>query len=311
MVSLAIFARGAVPRLLFSLLFSLFLVAGATAQDWDAAQMETTDLGSGLFMIEGYGGNLLLCTGEQAAFMVDDQFAPLSEKILAAVAEQTEYPVQWIFNTHWHGDHTGGNENFGKSGSFIVAHENVRERMNREQFSEIFDRTTEASPSIALPVVTFEDALTFHWNGHTIRAFHVPPAHTDGDAMVYFEEANVLHTGDVYWSKDFPFIDHASGGSLDGVIEGLEIALALVDNETQVVCGHGPLSDKSAIVRAHEMLLGVRAAITELLDQGMDVDAVVAANPTEAWNEEWGNGWLEPEKFTRITTTGMIKDRQE
>lgn len=311
MHSLSIFARGAAPRLLFSLFLLSLLVPVASAQNWDEIEMKTTDLGDGLYMIEGAGGNLLLCTGEQPAFLVDDQFAPLSDKIRAAVAEQTPQPVQWILNTHWHGDHTGGNESFGGTGSLIVAHENVRRRLNTEQISTIFDRTTEPSPEIALPVVTFDDAVTFHWNGHTIRAFHVPPAHTDGDAMVWFEEAKVLHTGDVFWSRDFPFVDHDSGGSLDGMIDALEMVIGMVDDDTRIICGHGPLSDRAGVVRTREMLLGVRAAIAELLDQGKDVDAVVAADPTAPWNEEWGNGWLDPQQFTRITATGMLKARGE
>jgi glyoxylase-like metal-dependent hydrolase (beta-lactamase superfamily II) len=260
-------------------------------------------------MIEGGGGNLVLCTGEQAAFLVDDQYAPLTDKILAAVAEKTPRPVQWILNTHWHGDHTGGNENFGESGSLIVAHENVRWRMSTEQFSEIFTRTTPASPPIALPVVTFADEITFHWNDQTIVVSHVPPAHTDGDAIVHFTEAKVLHTGDVFWSKDFPFIDYESGGRLDGMIEALEQFTTMIDEETKVVPGHGPVSDREGVIRTHAMLVGVRAAIGELLDRGLDVDQIVAANPTEPWNEEWGNGWLEPEQFTRITTSGMINAR--
>ena len=307
----SIFTRGAALRLLFSLLVLISASSAAVAQDLDEIQMKTTDLGGGIFMIEGGGGNLVLSTGEQAAFLVDDQYAPLTEKILSAVAEKTNQPVQWVLNTHWHGDHTGGNENFGNSGSFIVAHENVRERMNSEQFSEIFDRTTEPSPAIALPVVTFEDALTFHWNGQTIRAFHVAPAHTDGDAMVHFVEAKILHTGDVFWSDDFPFVDHASGGNLDGVIDALGLVLELIDDDTKVVPGHGSLSDKAGVARTLEMLLGVRAAIGALLDQGMDVDGVVAADPTEPWNAEWGNGWLNPEQFTKITTAGMIKARAD
>jgi glyoxylase-like metal-dependent hydrolase (beta-lactamase superfamily II) len=304
-------ARAKALRLLFSLLVLILTVSPTLAQDWDEIQMTTTALGSGIFMIEGGGGNLVLCTGDDGAFLVDDQYAPLNEKIRAAIAEQTQQEVQWVLNTHWHGDHTGGNENFGGTGSFIVAHENVRQRMSRDQFSEIFDRTTPASPPLALPIVTFNDSISFYWNGQTLRAFHVAPAHTDGDAMVHFVEADVLHTGDVFWSEDFPFVDHASGGSLEGMIEALGLVLATIDDDTQVVPGHGSLSNRAGVERSLEMLLGVRAAIAELLDQGMDVDAVVEADPTAPWNEEWGNGWLNPEQFTRITTTGMMLQRAD
>jgi len=309
MSSTSILARSAALRLLFFLLLMIPLASLVLAQDWDAVQMKTTELAPQIFMIEGAGGNLVLCTGEDGAFLVDDQFAPLNEKIRAAIAEQTDSPVQWVLNTHWHGDHTGGNEDFGSTGSFIVAHENVRQRMSHEQFSDIFDRTTPASPAIALPVVTFNDSISFYWNGQTLRVFHVAPAHTDGDALVHFVEANVLHAGDVFWSQDFPFVDHASGGSLDGMIDALALLIDLIDDDTQVVPGHGQVSDRAGIQRTREMLIGVRAAITALLDEGMDLDAIVEANPTGPWNEEWGNGWLDPEEFTRITTSGMILAR--
>ena len=172
----------------------------AQIQDMSAVRIETTPVAGSVHMLKGRGGNLGVCAGADGAFLVDDQYAPLSEKIRAAVSAVHPGPLRFVLNTHWHGDHTGGNENLGKAGALIVAHDNVRQRLSTEQFNKTFTDTRPPSPAAALPVVTFSDAVTFHLNGDDIHAFHVPPAHTDGDAVVHFRRANVIHAGDLYFN---------------------------------------------------------------------------------------------------------------
>ncbi len=195
-------------------------------------------------MLTGSGGNLGLSVGPDAVFLIDDQYAPLTPKIQAAIAAITKKPVQFVLNTHWHGDHTGGNERFAEAGALIVAHDNVRKRMSTEQFIAFFSMRVEASPKAALPLVTFSTDVTFHINGDEVTAFHCPAAHTDGDAIVHFRRADVIHMGDIHWNYLYPFIDSASGGSADGVIAAVDRALALATDRTQDHPGARPARDQ-------------------------------------------------------------------
>ena len=195
-------------------------------------------------MLTGSGGNLGLSVGKSGTYLIDDQYAPLSDKILAAIKAITPDPVRFVVNTHWHGDHTGGNENLGKAGALLVAHENVRRRMStRAVHRGLRTGRSPPSPEDALPVVTFTDAITFHWNGDEIRVYHVPPAHTDGDSIVHFVKADVVHMGDLFFNGGYPFIDTSSGGRVDGVIEAADRVLAGIGEKTRIIPGHGPLGD--------------------------------------------------------------------
>ena len=185
-----------------------------------------------------------MSVGKSGTYLIDDQYAPLSDKILAAIKAITPDPVRFVVNTHWHGDHTGGNENMGKAGALLVAHENVRRRMSTEQFMAAMGRKIPPSPEEALPVVTFTDAMTFHWNGDEIRVYHVPPAHTDGDSIVHFVKADVVHMGDIFFNGGYPFIDTSSGGRVDGVIEAADRVLAGIGEKTRIIPGHGPLGSE-------------------------------------------------------------------
>ena len=207
--------------LLTSLLWAMPLVA---QRDWDAVEIRTVPLSGGVYMLMGSGGNIGLSVGVDGAFVVDDQFAPLTEKIKAAIAGVTDQPVKWVLNTHWHGDHTGGNENFGGEGALIVAHDNVYRRLNPAEFSELVGRSQQA-PNAALPVVTFDEAMTFHWNGEDIHAFHVEHAHTDGDVIIHYRGSDIYHMGDTFFKGRFPFIDVDSGGNVDGVIAAADLVL--------------------------------------------------------------------------------------
>jgi glyoxylase-like metal-dependent hydrolase (beta-lactamase superfamily II) len=289
--------RLAAPSIVLVLLLT---VLPATAQDWDEVEIGTEPLNGGLHMLTGAGGNLIICPGEDGVFLVDDQFAPLSDRILAAIAEISDRPVRFVINTHWHGDHTGGNENMGKAGAILVAHDNVRERMSAEQFIELWDRTVEPSPPGALPVVTFNDTVTFHLNGETIEIFHLENAHTDGDGVVHFKNANVIHAGDILFNGSYPYIDVHTGGSVNGVLAAVDAILERCDDRTQIVCGHGPLADRAALETYRDVVMRSRDAVQALIDAGKSLEEIQAAKPTATWDAEWGTGFIEPDVFVKL-----------
>jgi cyclase len=269
-------------------------------QDFSKVEIKRTDLGAGLMMLEGAGGNLAVSTGPDGVILVDDQYAPLTKKIQAAIRETTDQPIRFVLNTHWHGDHTGGNENLGEAGALILAHHNVRERLSTEQFQPLRNRTTPASPKLAWPVVTFEQGVTLHLNGQTIEAIHVEPAHTDGDSLVYFREADVLHTGDTFFSGMYPFIDMASGGHIDGMISAADRALALAGAKTRIIPGHGPLSSAATLRLTREMLISVRDRVRNLVDEGLNRAQVIEKRPSREFDEAFGGGFMKPDLFVGI-----------
>ena len=281
-------------------------VAGAQV-DFSEVEIQTMEVASGIYMLVGEGGNLGLSVGEDGAFLVDDQFAPLSGKIMAAIGELTDAPVEFLVNTHWHGDHTGGNEAFGTAGAVIVAHDNVRVRMSTEQFMEIFNQTVPPSPDIALPIVTFSDALTFHYNGETIHAFHPGPAHTDGDVILHFADADVFHMGDNFFNGFYPFVDVGSNGDIDGMIAAGYRVLAMSDSDSRIIPGHGPLATRDDLRDWLRVVRDTRESIQSLIDQGMSEDEVVAANPTAEYDDSHGGGFMNPETYTRLVYTSLTR----
>lgn len=256
-------------------------------QDMSDVQIETIHVADGVYMLVGQGGNIGLSVGDDGPFVIDDQFAPLTEKIQAAIAAVTDGDVRFVLNTHWHGDHTGGNENFGKAGAMIVAHENVRRRLNPAEFRDVMGRTEQAPPE-ALPVVTFTDAVNLYWNGENIRVFHVDAAHTDGDVIIHFSNANVVHMGDNFFRGRYPFIDVDSGGGINGMIEAGDRVLAMVNSDTQIIPGHGPLSTPDDLSDFRNMLITVRDRVRAMLNDGMSIDEIVAAKPTSDLDAVWG-----------------------
>jgi cyclase len=281
---------------------ALLGVAPAFSQENRFAKttIEATDLGGGVYMMTGAGGNLGLSAGADGAFLIDDQFAPLSAKIKTAIGKVSTNPVRFLVNTHWHYDHTGGNANFGTDGAIIVAQDNVRKRLSTDQFIKAFKREIKASPVIARPIITFTDEISFYQNGQDIHVFHVKNAHTDGDAFVYFEQADVLHMGDVLFNKMYPFIDTGSGGSINGMIAAQERALALVTDTTKIIPGHGPLGDRQDLADNFSMLKAVRVAVLAHIAKGDTADETVAADPLADLNAKWGNGFMKAEPFVRI-----------
>jgi len=243
--------------------------------------------------------NMAFFAGDDGVILIDDQFAPLTEKILGAIRTVSEKPVQFVLNTHFHGDHTGGNENLGEAGSVVVAHDNVRARMSAEQFNELFGWERPASPEGALPVVTFTDEVTFHWNGEEVEVFHVEHAHTDGDAIIHFKNANIIHMGDTFFNEVYPFIDTSGGGSTRGMIAAAKRVLAVADESTQIIPGHGEMGTRAQLQAYHDMLVELSGRVDKAMGEGKSLEEIQAMNLSAEWDETWS--W----RF--ITTEIMIK----
>ncbi|MHC4235049.1 MAG: MBL fold metallo-hydrolase [Planctomycetota bacterium] len=281
------------------------LTVAQAAQAPQDVEIQTVKVADNVYMLVGQGGNIGLSVGEDGAFLIDDQFAPLTQKITNAVKKISSRPIRFVVNTHWHGDHTGGNENLGQAGSLIVAHENVRQRMSTEQFIRGLDRRVPASPQGALPVITFTESVTFYWNADEVYVLHVEPAHTDGDSIIYFRKANVLHMGDTYFNGMYPFIDVAAGGSLDGMITAVDRALELANEQTQFIAGHGPMSGIQELRSFQEMLKAVGGRVRSLVQQGKSLEEVIASKPTRDFDAQWGDGFLKPDQWVGIVYDGM------
>jgi cyclase len=261
-----------------SLPVALLAVGSAFAQgqqqDFSAVQIKTHPVSGNVSYLEGQGGNVGLLVGDDGVLMIDDQFAPLSEKLLAAIKALSNKPIRMLINTHVHGDHTGGNENFGKLGVDIVAHDNVRARLARGV------NNAPPSPAVALPIVTFADAVSMHLNGETVTIGKLPPAHTDGDSYIHFAKADVIHTGDVFRTTGYPGIDGNNGGTVKGTIDALQALVDMAGPNTKIIPGHGVVSTRADIAQFRANTIEAQRRITELIKQGMTVEQVVAANPT-------------------------------
>ena len=286
------------------------LAAGiALAQDFSKVEVKTTRITQTTYMLTGAGGNMGLSVGSDAVFLIDDQFAPLTEKITAAIAQITPKPVRFVVNTHWHYDHTGGNENLGKSGVIIVAHENVRKRMSSEQFIEFMRTNVPASPATALPVVTFPGTMTFHLNGDEMRVIHMPRAHTDGDAIVHFVKSDVIHMGDIYFNGFYPFIDTSSGGTVAGVIAACDQVLGMATDKTRIIPGHGPLSSRAELKAYRDMLATVLGRVEKLIGEGRKLEEITAAGVSKDFDEKWGKGFIPPPKFAEMVAMNLLRNR--
>jgi glyoxylase-like metal-dependent hydrolase (beta-lactamase superfamily II) len=269
-------------------------------QDFSKVEIRTEKLSDSVYMLTGAGGNIGLSVGEDAVFMVDDQFAPLTPRIEAAIAKLTQRPVRFVLNTHWHFDHTGGNESFGKAGALIVAHENVRKRMSVESFIEFLGMKFKAEPRQALPVVTFTRDVTFHLNGDEVHVLHMPNAHTDGDAIVHYRKSDVIHMGDIFFNGRYPFIDTSSGGTVEGVIAAADRVLQTAGERTRIIPGHGPLAGRADLQAYRDMLATVSARIRSHVRAGRTLEEVQAAKPTAEFGAVWGKAFLNPQRFTEM-----------
>jgi glyoxylase-like metal-dependent hydrolase (beta-lactamase superfamily II) len=276
--------RGAVAVTIFAVLLALALAPAASLAQRDLSQVEIqpTQVSGNRWMLEGAGGNIGVLAGPDGVMLVDDQIAELTEKIRAAVAKISDRPIAYVLNTHWHGDHTGGNANLRKAGSTIFAHDNVRHRMEHGLEMSIFGSRVPPSPLEALPVVTFNDSMTFHLNGETVTCFHVAPAHTDGDVAVWFRNAKVLHAGDVFFKGGYPVVDATAGGTLDGMVAAMEQMLRAIPDDVKIIPGHGGLATKADLVASRDMLIEVRRLVKSLVDAGKSLEDIQAAKPLAA-----------------------------
>ncbi len=283
-----------------ALLLTLMPGALLAQQQWDTITVKAQALRGGVYVITGSGGNIGLSVGTDAAFLVDDQFAPLTPKIIAAVAGVTSQPIKFVVNTHWHGDHSGGNENLGKAGALLVAHSNVRQRMSTEQFMAAFNRRTPPSPAAALPVVTFTDSVTFHINGDDLVAFHVPAAHTDGDVIVHFTKADVIHMGDAMMTISYPLVDLSSGGNVAGFIAAADRALSVCTANTIVIPGHGGVTDCAGLREWRNMIATVRDRVRAEMGKSRTLDQIKAAGLTAEFDAKWGKGFIQAPVFVEF-----------
>ncbi len=272
----------------------------------------TTDLGDGLYMLQGRGGNIGVLVGDDGVFVIDSQYADMAPGILSAIDEIASDKPRYLVNTHWHGDHTGGNAILGNAGATIIAHNGVRDRVTVDVTRDFFgqESTTPAAPPEAWPVITFNSEMTLYLNGQTVRLVHAPTAHTDGDTFIYFEEANVLHTGDLMFNGMFPFVDITSGGTFTGFAAASQAMADTIDEDTRIIPGHGALASKSDIGLTLEMLSGVMAAVQAEIDAGKNIDAVLEAAPLTPWVEDWATGFMTEPRFTRLVYADLTKDME-
>jgi glyoxylase-like metal-dependent hydrolase (beta-lactamase superfamily II) len=295
-------------RLLLPALASLTcLAAPAAAQrDFSKVEVKVERIAPGVAVLFGAGGNVGLSYGEDGNVVVDDQYAPMSDKIVAAIATVDPDPVRFVINTHWHGDHTGGNEAMGGKGAVILAHDNVRRRMSSEQFIAFFEEKVPPSPRGALPVVTFADGVTLHLNGDTLHVVHVANAHTDGDALIHWQEANVLHMGDTFFHQvTFPFIDLSSGGSIDGLIAAVDKGIAAANDATRIIPGHGPVATRAELVAYRAMLADVRAKVASGIKKKRSLAQIQATAPAARYG--MADGFIKPDQFVAFVHDSLKK----
>ena len=271
-------------------LIAAFLFCTPMLSAQQEVEIKTQKLSDTLYVLFGQGGNIGVSAGEDGVYIIDDQFAELTDKIKAAISEISDKPIKFVINTHWHFDHTGGNENFGKTDSTIIAHDNVYKRMKGGGYVQAADQNFEPAPKDALPVITFNDTLTLHLNNEEARVFHVKNAHTDGDGVIWFEKSNVIHMGDTFFNGVYPFIDHDSDGSLNGIIAAADMVLNMIDDGTQVIPGHGPVTDKAGLKAYRDMCVAIKEAVQKMKQDGMSVEEIIAANPSADFDENW-NAW--------------------
>ena len=287
---------------------AIFVLASGGCMQAQEAEMtfKSIEVSDGLYMFEGQlfegregfgGGNFALLTGSDGVILIDDASEPMADKVIRAVEAYTKRPVDFLINTHVHGDHIGGNAALHETGATIITHDNIRHRM-------IADDVAKSK----LPEITFSDAVTFHLNGHTAYVFHIPTAHTDGDAVVHFPDVNIIASGDILFNGMYPYIDLDKGGSVPGFIGALEKILALSNEDTKIISGHGPLANKADVRAARDMLVDSLARVKSLVDAGKSEDEILAANPLAAYHEDWTWFFINSEFMTRTLYRSLTEE---
>jgi cyclase len=295
-----------------SLVLVLSLLAGPVfAQNNDPSKVTlgVVNVAPGISVIEGVegfaGGNVGVSIGPDGVFIIDDELEMMSAKLQAELAKLSKSPVRFVINTHHHGDHAGGNAAFGSAGAVILAHDNVRQRLSVAELEKAKDKVV-AKPGVGLPVVTFAQDVTLHLNGDTVHAFHVPPAHTDGDVVVHFTKANVIHTGDLFLASGYPFVDMKSGGNFEGFITAADAILAKCNDQTRVIPGHGKVVGKKELAAWRERLQLIRQRVSKLIQQGKTLEQAIAAKPTADLDAQAGSNFIKPDALVEVAYNSLL-----
>lgn len=289
---------------LSAIVLSLCLPVPAAAQDMSKVEVKAEQLAPGVAVLFGAGGNIGVSYGADGTILIDDQFAPLTEKIQKAVAGLGAQPVKFLVNTHWHGDHSGGNENLGNAGAVIMAHDNVRARMSKP-FTRFDGSNAPASPAAALPVVTYADGLKLHLNGEEVRVIHVPAAHTDGDSFIHWTKSNVIHMGDLFMLQiSFPFVDVKSGGDVRGFVAAADKVLALANDQTKIIPGHGAMATKADLQNHRDMIAGTIAKVEAGINAGKTLDQIKAERPADGYGVK-ADGFITADAFVEVVYTAV------
>lgn len=273
--------------------------------DFDQAEIRATPVAGQVHMLAGAGGNIGVFAGVDGVFLVDDQFAPLTDRIRAAIAEISDQPIRFLINTHYHEDHTGGNENLAQGGTLIVAHDNVRKTLSEPHYIEMLHTHFPAYDPSALPVITFSEALTFHLNGEEVYVFHAPPSRTDGDSIVYFRGSNVIHMGDVFRSRGYPIFDRRNGGSYEGLIEASDQVLEIANEDTKIIPGHGVVSSRADLQYVRDILTTIRDRIAAAIAVGKSLEQTIAEKPTADFDQMWSRKRLTPDEVVEWIYTEL------
>ncbi len=294
-------------QLFLFLIVILILPVTVPAQtpDFSKVEITATKVAGNIYMLQGQGGNIGVSVGADGILIVDDQFAPLADKIKAALKTLGEGKLKFVLNTHWHGDHTGGNVQFGPEAP-IIAHDNVRRRLATEQKSEFFKRTTPASPKEALPVVTFDKSLSVHFNGEEIKVIHFPQGHTDGDSVIFFTNSNVVHMGDDFFVARFPFVDLESGGSVQGLTRNIGEIIPKLAADVKIIPGHGPISTVEDLKQYHHMLMETTAVVQSKMKAGKTGAQIKAEGLPAEW-ASWGSGFIKTDVWLETIYRSLSK----
>lgn len=292
---------------IFVIIATLISFTTFAQRDFSKVEIESQKVNDKIYMLKGAGGNIGILAGKDGVFMIDNQYAPLSDKIKTAIKSITDQPIKYLLNTHWHFDHSGGNLNFNTDEITLLAHDNVKVRLENDQHVEPFGWDIKALANEGLPELTFSDKMTFYLNGEEIIIFHPDNAHTDGDAVTFFKTSNIMHTGDVFVRYGYPFIDASSGGSIDGIIDGLNMIISMSDDNTQIIPGHGELAKRSDVVEVRNMLEETSAVLKKAIADGTSVDDIITANPLAKWDEKWSNNFITSKIFIQLVHASLTK----
>lgn len=292
--------------LVLSMLFLIDNVSSSEAQKIKDVEIIINQVNNGTYLLVGKGGNIGLSVGDDGVLLIDSQFEQLTDKILSSINKITDKPLRFVINTHWHQDHTSGNENLVNNGAIVIAHENVRERLSTEQFVDFLNREYQPSPINALPTITYNKSITLYFNDDQIDIYHIPHSHTDGDSIIYFNKNNVVHTGDIFVNGRYPFIDHSSGGSIDGIITGIEKIISIINNETRIIPGHGLLSNSEELQKYLMMLKDIRQQVQTMVNNGASLDEIIKSDITNNYDNLYSDSFINSEDFLGFVYNDII-----